>query len=84
MYTMLAVTPAQILAVGLVHLLTPGPPPGWPHRIQSNLDERDAAHHDVTAAEYGSDEWLDACIRRRAAETRIATALGLPQRPGYH
>ncbi|MFD7413507.1 hypothetical protein [Kitasatospora purpeofusca] len=77
MRTTTQATPMQILAVGLMHLLTPGPPPGWPHHIQTDLDRRDAANHDQQAAEFGSDAWLDALLRRRSAETRLATALGV-------
>jgi hypothetical protein len=74
------VTTTQILAIGLAHLCTPGPQSGWPYRIQDDLDRRDAAHRDMTAAEYGSDTWRDAQIRRIGAECRLATALHVPPR----
>ncbi|MEU8920387.1 hypothetical protein AB0D10_05525 [Kitasatospora sp. NPDC048545] len=70
-------TPAQILAFGIVHVCTPGPTGGWDHDIQSDLDLRDEWHHATLAAEFGSDEWCWARHKRHSAETRIATALGI-------
>ncbi|MGW3072347.1 hypothetical protein [Kitasatospora sp. NPDC001132] len=73
-------TPDQILAAGIIHICTPGRHVGWDHDIQADLDERDAADLAAADADFGTDEWRRACIRRIGAETRIGTALGIGHR----
>jgi hypothetical protein len=68
----------QIIAAGLVHLCTPGPQSGWPHRVQDDLDARDAAAEAERTAEYGTDNWRAAYAKRLGAETRLAIAFDLP------
>ncbi|MGW4648087.1 hypothetical protein [Kitasatospora sp. NPDC004289] len=74
-------TATEILAAGLVHLCTPGPQTGWPHRVQDLLDERETAAQAERAAEYGTPAWLHANAARIAAETRLAQLLNVPPRP---
>ncbi|MFE6868352.1 hypothetical protein ACFVFS_17520 [Kitasatospora sp. NPDC057692] len=73
-------TATQILAAGLLHLLTPGPQTGWPHRIQQLLDDRDTAATLEAAAEWGSREHWQARASRVAAECGLARALHVPAR----
>ncbi|MEU6235935.1 hypothetical protein [Kitasatospora sp. NPDC047058] len=73
-------TPAQIIAVGLIHLLTPGPQVGWPHNVQQLLDKRVAAAAEEDAAEWGSREHRQAQAARVAAEWGLVAALDVPPR----
>jgi hypothetical protein len=67
-------TVAQILAVGLTHLCTPGPQTGWPYHVQQELDAHDEAMEALGAAD-SRQAWWDANDRRVGAEARLARLL---------
>lgn len=74
-------TALQILAAGIAHVCTPGPQNGWPHHIQTLLDQHDTAAFDEQAADYGTRAWLHAHAARIAAECGLARELAATPRP---
>jgi hypothetical protein len=66
------------LALGLVHLCTPGPQTGWPYQVQDLLDERDTACTRQAAAYPGTADWFDARMDLASAEARLARLLNVP------